>query len=103
MVEKVKQFNERKMCHKEPMPVYARLMDIQSELGELAKEYLKHSKYGTTEFNKTEDFELEFGDVLYSMLSLGIEMEIDSEKALDKVLEKYQMRINEKKNMGSGR
>ena len=103
MIEKVKIFNLNKMCHKEPMPVYARLMDIQSELGELSKEYLKNSGYGTNEFSKTEDFELEFGDVVYSILSLGLEMDIDIEKSVEKVLAKYQKRIDEKKNMGSGR
>lgn len=103
MVEKVKKFNENTMCHKEPMSVYARLMDIQSELGELSKEYLKGSEYGLTEFKKTEDFELEFGDVLYSLLSLSLEQNINAEKALDTVLEKYKKRIEEKKNMGSGR
>ena len=103
MIEKVKDFNQNKMCHREPMPVYARLMDVQSELGELAKEYLKNSGYGTKDFSNTEDFELEFGDVVYSILSLGIEMNIDIENAVDCVLKKYQKRIDENKNMGSGR
>ena len=103
MINKIKEFNENKLKHKEPMPVYARLMDIQSELGELSKEYLKNSNYGVDEFSKTEDFELEFGDVLYSLLSLGIELDIDSENAVGKVLAKYQSRIDAKNNIGSGR
>lgn len=103
MIEKVRIFNENKMAHEKPMPVAARLMDIQSELGELSKEYLKATKYGTEEFLMTEDFTLEFGDVLYSMISLGLESGIDIEKAVDDVLAKYQKRIDEKKNMGSGR
>ena len=41
----------KKTAHKKPMPVYARILDIQSELGELAKEYLKHSRYGTVDFD----------------------------------------------------
>lgn len=103
MIEKVKKFNEKKMAHEKPMPVAARLMDVQSELGELSKEYLKATKYGTFEFSKTEDFSLEFGDVLYSIISLGLESGVDIEKSLDDVLVKYQKRIEEKKNMGSGR
>ena len=37
------------------------------------------------------------------MISLGQEAEIDIERSVEKVLEKYQKRIDEKKNMGSGR
>ena len=103
MIDKIKSFNENKKVHEKPMPVSARIMDIQSELGELSKEYLKSTNYGTKEFCVSEDFELEFADVLYSMISLGQEAEIDIERSVEKVLEKYQKRIDEKKNMGSGR
>ena len=41
MQEKVKNFNKNKEYHKETMPAYARMLDIESEMGELAKEYLK--------------------------------------------------------------
>ena len=58
MINKIKEFNENKKCHQKPMPAYARILDVQSELGELAKEYLKNSKYGTSEFQISEDFEL---------------------------------------------
>ena len=58
----VKDFNDKKSCHKDPMPVYARLMDIESEIGELEKEYLKSSNYGTKDFEVTDDFKEEFGD-----------------------------------------
>ncbi len=103
MQNKVKDFNENKQVHTKPMPVYARLLDIQSEIGELAKEYLEGSKYGTSDFLKNEDFEMEFGDVLYSLLSLANEVNIDANKALDKIIKKYQDRIDKKNSMGSGR
>ena len=67
----VKDFNNQKNCHREPMPVYARLMDIESEVGELEKEYLKSSNYGTKDFEVTDDFKEEFGDVVYAILSLS--------------------------------
>ena len=102
MQEKVKMFNENKNCHTKPMPIYARLLDTQSEMGELAKEYLKNSKYGTIDFVMTEDFEMEFGDVLYCLLSLANETGISAEKCLDKVIAKYRKRIESKKTMGSG-
>ena len=102
MQNKVKEFNNAKNCHKEPMPVYARLCDVQSEMGELAKEYLKATDYGTKPFAITPDFELEFGDVLYSLLSLATETGIDANCCLDKILDKYQKRINKNKTLGSG-
>ena len=101
MQKKVSEFNKNKNCHNVQMPISARLLDIQSELGELCKEYLKCTKYGTMPFNKTEDFELEFGDTLYSVLSLADETGIDSEKALNLVIEKYKSRIEKNGTMGS--
>ena len=102
MQKKVREFNENRNCHLEPMGVASRLLDIESELGELSKEYLKCSHYGTGEFVKNDDFELEYGDVLYSILSLAEETGIDSEEAFRKALKKYQDRIDKNKSMGSG-
>ena len=99
----VKDFNENMPCHKKPMPASARLLDIQSELGELAKEYLKASKYGTLDFAVDEQFMLEYGDVLYSLLSLANEVGMDASDCLQAALNKYQKRIDEKKSMGSGK
>ena len=101
MQNKVKEFNEKENCHGEPMPVYARLLDLQSEMGELAKEYLKNSDYGAKECVIGEDFSMEFGDVLYCMLSLANEANIDAEKCLDMAIQKYQRRIGKKQTMGS--
>lgn len=103
MQNKVKIFNESMSSQVPPMPCSARLLDIISELGELDKEYLKATEYGTQQIELTEDFTLEFGDVLYSLLSLANEMNIDANDALDKVLTKYQNRINSNGNLGSGR
>lgn len=101
MQQKVQDFNNRSRMS-EPLPVHARLLDVSSELGELAKEYLKATDYGSTGFTITKEFEEEFGDVLYSMLSLANELNINATKALDIVLNKYQARIDKKKSMGSG-
>lgn len=98
----VKEFNQKRNCHIEPMPAYARILDIQSEMGELSKEYLKCSDYGTSNFQINDEFILEYGDVLYSLLSLGEELNIDSKEALQKVINKYQARIDKNKSMGSG-
>lgn len=103
MQKTVKDFNDSKSVHTKPMPVSARIMDINSEMGELAKEYLKATNYGTKDFEITNDFVMEYGDVLYSMLSLANEVNIDASTAINMVLDKYQNRINNKKDMGSGR
>jgi hypothetical protein len=43
MQNKVSEFNSKRNCHLKPMPVAGRILDIESELGELGKEYLKCS------------------------------------------------------------
>ena len=103
MQNKVKEFNDNKVCHREPMPVYARLMDIESEIGELEKEYLKSSKYGTTLFEVTDDFKEEFGDVVYAILSLSNELNISAEECLNVSLEKMKKRMEKTNSFGSGR
>ena len=85
------------------MPAYSRLLDIQSELGELSKEYLKSTNYGENSFSATEDFEFEFADVLYSVISLGLELNINIKESIDKVLDKYQQRLDKNNNIESGR
>ena len=101
MQKKVNKFNKTRYAHKKPMPPHARLLDISSELGELEKEYLENSKYGTQEFKLSDEFEMEFGDTLYSLLSLADELNLDAEKCLDKALKKYNSRIAKNKSMGS--
>ena len=103
MQNKVKEFNNSRTCHREPMPIHARLMDIESEIGELEKEYLKSTKYGTKEFEASDDFKEEFGDVIYAILSLSNEVQISAEECLNISLEKMRKRMEEKNSFGSGR
>ena len=103
MQKKVEEFNNSKTCHLKPMPVYARLMDIESEIGELEKEYLKSSNYGTKEFEVTDDFKEEFGDVVYAILSLSNELGISAEECLKISLEKMKKRMEKTNSFGSGR
>ena len=103
MQNKVKEFNSNMPCHRKRMPVHARIMDIQSELGELSKEVLKNSRYGTDEFVMKNSFKMEFGDVLYSMLSIACEENILADECLDMVLKKYEERIRKNNSMGSGK
>ena len=102
MQNKVKNFNDNRTCHKTPMPIYARILDIQSEVGELAKEYLKGSKYGIQEFELKDDFKEEYGDVLYALISLAVEVGVDAEECLDIAINKLQSRMEKNNSMGSG-
>ena len=99
MQQKVKDFNAKN--RRAPMPLTARLLDTQSELGELAKAYLENTEYGTAAFHLDEACQLEFGDVLYCLLSLANELNLDAAKCLDLALQKYQNRINQKQSMSS--
>ena len=44
-----------------------RLLDLISEVGELAKEALQATDYGKTAFHTTPDWEQELGDTLFSL------------------------------------
>lgn len=77
-------------------------IDLTSEVGELGKEILNGSDYGTKEFAATENLELELGDTFFSLIQVANELGIDLETALNKVLEKYESRFNSSGNIGSG-
>ena len=80
-----------------------RYIDLVSEVGELGKELLKASSYGTLECRKTENMVEEMGDCLFSLLSLCCTLDIDAETALDIALSKYQLRFEQKGAIGSDR
>jgi len=75
-----------------------RALDLSSEIGEVCKLAFSEGVGKKIEINKYEE---ELGDVLYSLLSLMSELDIEAEKALSKVLEKYQGRIANRNSMES--
>ena len=82
---------------------FVRLADIQSELGELSKEILKATRYGKTETpTRHESIEDEYGDLLFSVLALGVELKTDPEYCLKKSIEKYNKRLEKTGQIGSG-
>lgn len=95
----VAKFNQ---TYRHPLNPNIRIMDIQSEVGELTKEVIKVQKYGTLPFAVTHDMQLELGDVLYSVLSFAEEQGIDAEQALHLAIAKYEARIAQKGHIGSG-
>ena len=90
MQNKVKEFNK----NFDSQPSSVRMLDIVSEVGELSKEVIKSQNYGKKDFSVNNDIMLETGDVLYAILSFCNENNIDAEKCLDMVLEKYSKRFN---------
>jgi NTP pyrophosphatase (non-canonical NTP hydrolase) len=73
--------------------VSSRTLDLSSEVGELCKEVLKGTSYGSRTFQPTENLELELGDVMVALLLLGSSLNLDLDVALEKALQKMRDRI----------
>ena len=78
-----------------------RLLDLVSEVGELAKEVLKSTQYGRAHGALTPNWQVELGDVLFSLLCLGNATEVDMDSALHEALEKYEQRLAAHGSAGS--
>lgn len=88
--QKVKDFcNERKLNS----PIEYRMLDLTSEIGELSKEVLIMTDYGSKPLTYRTEFKSEFGDVLYSLLTVANYFSIDIDEALNETLSKYEKRI----------
>ena len=81
----------------------ARVLDIVSEIGEVAKVALKSTKYGREPFAPGADWDDEVADLFFSVVCLANSTAVDLEKALDAALAKYAARIAEHGRAGSGR
>lgn len=69
-------------------------LDLVSELGEVAKEILKSTNYGTKEPKYPEEIKGELGDAFYSLINLANHCNVDLEKALELALQKYEKRLS---------
>lgn len=87
--ERVKKFLEQNNLETKPEN---RLLDLLSELGEVAKDMNESTDYGEKpeELSVKED---EIGDTLFALLALSENLNIDAEQALDKALKKYRNRM----------
>lgn len=83
--------------------VETRLLDMMSELGEVAKETLKGSSYGKNEFSPSADWEEELADAFFALICIANSTGVNLESALDLVLAKYQARLEDRGEAGSGR
>jgi len=90
----VTEFNQKRLLKVDRS---LRVLDLSSEIGEVCKLAFSEGVGKKIEINNWEE---ELGDVLYSLLSLMSELDIEAEKALSKVLEKYQGRIANRNSKG---
>jgi NTP pyrophosphatase (non-canonical NTP hydrolase) len=72
-------------------PAY-RLLDLASELGELAKDATTSTGYGDDPdaLDLSED---EVGDALFALLALAESVDVDADEALETALDKYERRL----------
>ncbi len=83
--------------------ISVRVIDLVSEVGELSKEILKGTNYGKKKFVKTEEWDSEIGDVLFSLICIANQTETNLEDCLNYALNKYEKRFADKGDLGSGR
>lgn len=81
-------------------PPENRVLDLASEVGELAKNVNESTDYGRAGAADVERDEL--GDALFCLLALADELDYDAGAALDEALGKYEDRIAESGSAGSG-
>lgn len=78
------------------------LIDLLSELGEVAKELLKGSNYGEQPLTLRDEMTSELGDTLYSLCLLAESLDIDLDTALSETLLKYERRWQNTGSVDSG-
>lgn len=81
--------------------VTVRIVDLASEVGELSKEVLKGTDYGTKPFERTTGWDSEVGDVLFSLICIANVTDTDLEECLNNALDKYNKRFADKGDIGS--
>lgn len=81
-------------------PAY-RVLNLAAEVGEIAADAAKSSEYGAApdDLSVSED---ELGDALFSLLATAEAVGIDAGDALDGSLAKYERRLDESGDAGSG-
>lgn len=84
-------------------PPLARLADVASESGEVAKELLMSTGYGARPYQHPPDAALcsEYGDLVFSVLALGLELGCDAAAELDRAIDRYEARIGHGGDPGS--
>ena len=87
------------------VPAETRFLDLVSEVGEVAKDFLTATEYGAKTLSAQsngDDFTGELGDVAFSLLALANALEVDLTDALQRAMAKYRERIYERGTAASG-
>ena len=82
-------------------PAAYRLLDTVSELSEVSKAVCASTGYGSDP-EEVEVPEDELGDALFALLALCVELDVDAGMALETSLSKYEDRLAETGDAGSG-
>ncbi len=96
--QRVAQFIE---THELEAPPAYRLLDLLSELGEVAKDAAESTAYG----HEPEMLDIssdEVGDTLFALLAFAESVDIDASEALSESLAKYEQRLDESGSASSG-
>ena len=91
------------MAHGLEASPQARLLDLVSEAGEVAKELLKGTNYGREAFRPGAAWAGELGDLFFALACLANATGVDLEAALEDALAKYEARLAQRGDAGSGR
>ena len=89
--------------HQLESPVEARVLDLVSEVGEVAKEVLKAGEYGRQPFQPTEAWSEELADAFFALICIANSTNVNLDTALIEALDKYTQRLALKGEAGSGR
>jgi len=81
--------------------IEGRALDLVSEVGELSKELLTGTRYGEESFVADESWEMELGDVLYSLIRLANHTNVNLGGAIQAALGKYERRWERKGTISS--
>lgn len=87
--------------HELETPPEYRLLDLVSEIGEVAKDAAESTDYGETPADLDINAD-EIGDVLFALLAVAESADIDASAALDEALAKYEERLDTRGSAGSG-
>jgi NTP pyrophosphatase (non-canonical NTP hydrolase) len=81
----------------------SRALDLAAEVGEVAKEVLKSTRYGEEPFSPSDGWADEIADVFFALICLANTTGVDLDRALDGALAKYAARIVTSGEASSGR
>lgn len=95
---KIEDFSKEHQLQSDFQP---RILDLVSEIGELAKESLLQSNYKSADFQASNAWNEEMGDVFFSLICLANQTNTDLSASLELAISKYQTRWRDKRSISS--